>query len=174
MRWKVRRRARPARLLSTRDLRQIENLPRLRGAGVASLKLEGRLKGPEYVGVVTAAYRRALDALYGGLAPERETLKGVFNRGYTQGYGPGLVDGELLEDQTERHVGGPVDSSLCPRPIPLTASLTVRTGRPVALRVSDGADEAYAEGENRAACQGAPGGRRAPHRTASKDRRHAL
>ena len=62
-------------LLSTRDLCGIGDLARLRDAGVASLKIEGRLKRAEYVAVTVAAYRRALDALYAGreIDPEAET-----------------------------------------------------------------------------------------------------
>ncbi len=48
-------------LLSPQDLAGIEVLPRLIEAGVASLKIEGRLKSPEYVANITRVYREALD-----------------------------------------------------------------------------------------------------------------
>lgn len=48
-------------IFSARDLCLMPVLPRLIGAGVASLKIEGRMKTEYYVGTVTAAYRRALD-----------------------------------------------------------------------------------------------------------------
>src|SRR5204862_6037528 len=50
-------------LLSPQDLAGIEVLPELVRAGVASLKIEGRLKSPEYVASITRVYRRALDQL---------------------------------------------------------------------------------------------------------------
>ena len=52
-------------LLSPRDLAGIEILPELVRSGVASLKIEGRLKSPEYVASITRTYRKALDALCG-------------------------------------------------------------------------------------------------------------
>ena len=50
-------------LLSPQDLAGLEVLPALAQAGVASLKIEGRLKSPEYVANITRVYRRALDQL---------------------------------------------------------------------------------------------------------------
>ena len=134
-------------LLSTRDLNLLSNLQKLKDAGAGSLKIEGRLKGPEYVGQVTAAYRRALDAMEVGEAPEPDALKHVFNRGYTSGYGLGLTDRALIEDQTEKHVEGSGGNSIVPRPISLNAVLTVTTGEPMTLRVSDGEDEAFVTGD---------------------------
>ena len=50
-------------LLSPQDLAGLEVLPELIRAGVASLKIEGRLKSPEYVANITRVYRKALDDL---------------------------------------------------------------------------------------------------------------
>jgi len=50
-------------LLSPQDLAGLEVLPELARVGVASLKIEGRLKSPEYVANITRLYRQALDAL---------------------------------------------------------------------------------------------------------------
>jgi len=50
-------------LLSPQDLSGLEVLPQLVEAGVASLKIEGRLKSPDYVASITRVYRKALDAL---------------------------------------------------------------------------------------------------------------
>jgi putative protease len=51
-------------LLSPQDLAGLEILPELVRAGVASLKIEGRLKSPEYVASITRVYRTALDKLF--------------------------------------------------------------------------------------------------------------
>ncbi|MBR5009203.1 MAG: DUF3656 domain-containing protein, partial [Clostridia bacterium] len=71
-------------------------------------KIEGRLKKPEYVAVVTSAYRRLLD----GEKPDEKLLDGlrqVFNRGgFTQGYFEGIKDGEFLSTQKPGHRGVPV------------------------------------------------------------------
>ena len=53
-------------LLSPQDLAGLEVLPELVRAGVASLKIEGRLKSPEYVANITRIYRHALDQLSEG------------------------------------------------------------------------------------------------------------
>jgi len=50
-------------LLSPQDLAGLELLPELARVGVASLKIEGRLKSPEYVASITRVYRKALDHL---------------------------------------------------------------------------------------------------------------
>ncbi len=57
-------------LLSPQDLSGLEVLPDLIRAGVASLKIEGRLKSPEYVASITRVYRRALDELCPAESPE--------------------------------------------------------------------------------------------------------
>ena len=57
-------------LLSPQDLASVEVLPDLVRAGVASLKIEGRLKSSEYVASITRVYRQALDAICGSMSPE--------------------------------------------------------------------------------------------------------
>jgi len=57
-------------LLSPQDLAGLEVLPELVAAGVSSLKIEGRLKSPEYVASITRVYRRALDQLTGARLSE--------------------------------------------------------------------------------------------------------
>ena len=48
-------------LLSTRDLCSLEYIPRLINCGITSLKIEGRMKSPEYVATVTRIYRKYID-----------------------------------------------------------------------------------------------------------------
>ncbi len=59
-------------LLSPQDLVGVEVLPELIQAGVASLKVEGRLKSPEYVANITRVYREALDQLSSKSPPQGE------------------------------------------------------------------------------------------------------
>ena len=79
-------------LLSPRDLCLLPHLPRLAAAGVRALKIEGRMKRPEYVGTVVRVYRQALDRLAaepGDFAPfpdEERDLEQIFNRGFTPGF----------------------------------------------------------------------------------------
>lgn len=51
-------------LLSLRDMAAISILPQLIGAGISSLKIEGRMKSPEYASGVTSIYRRYIDRYY--------------------------------------------------------------------------------------------------------------
>lgn len=78
-------------LLSTADLCLVDYLAALKEAGVSSLKIEGRMKRPEYVAVVTSVYRQALDLLAAN--PEarideeqRKKLEQIFNRTLGTGY----------------------------------------------------------------------------------------
>jgi putative protease len=77
-------------LLSPKDLCTYPRLERLADSPIVSLKIEGRMKSPEYVAIVTAAYRRALDAISEGRQPagksELDKLALAFNRGFTDGY----------------------------------------------------------------------------------------
>ena len=90
------------RLLCPRDYLGIAHLPELVGAGVASLKIEGRMKNPDYVFNVVRVWRRALDMLHDGAwdaaavsALERE-LGRSFNRGFTDAYLRGRSGAELM------------------------------------------------------------------------------
>ena len=113
-------------LLSPKDLCGIEHLCRLKDAGVCSLKIEGRLKRPEYVATVVHSYREALDALEMGMpVPDmegtQEALRQIFNRGgFTQGYGPGVRDAELMYDQQPNHIGVAVGSAAGKRSVKLS------------------------------------------------------
>ncbi|MGI5970386.1 MAG: U32 family peptidase [Oscillospiraceae bacterium] len=69
--------------LSLKDMSHVEYIDELRAAGVASLKIEGRMKRPEYVAAAVTAVRAALE----GKKPDMETLRAVFSRGgFTDGY----------------------------------------------------------------------------------------
>lgn len=78
-------------LLSTKDICTLDSLPKLIEAGVASLKIEGRMKSREYVYGVTAIYRRYIDQYYshpGQYAVDPgdvEELAQLFNRGMFSG-----------------------------------------------------------------------------------------
>ena len=62
------------------DLMALDCIPDLMAAGVACLKIEGRLKGPEYVAVTTAAYRQAVDAAWEQLCGVEPELAAVPNQ----------------------------------------------------------------------------------------------
>lgn len=103
-------------LLSPRDLCSIDLLPKLVRAGAASLKLEGRMKSPDYVHAVTSVYRAVLDRVLAAEAAraegagsdgdedaredvratdeERRVLAEAFSRGFTTAY----LEGERGND----------------------------------------------------------------------------
>jgi len=100
-------------LLSPQDLAGLEALPDLVRAGVASLKIEGRLKTPEYVANVTRVYRQALDRVFAELigsssaAAEHRLMKHMvqqsrydlemaFSRGLYTGWLHGINNQELV------------------------------------------------------------------------------
>jgi len=73
-------------LLSPKDICTLDVLKEIYDTGVASLKIEGRMKRPEYVAGVVSAYRKALDGIYAGksifdLEKEEERVLQLFNRG---------------------------------------------------------------------------------------------
>lgn len=78
-------------LLSSKDLNTLERLPELIDAGVASFKIEGRMKRPEYVAYMVSLYRQAIDA---HLAHRKfkvskemiEDMQKLFHRGFTTGH----------------------------------------------------------------------------------------
>jgi len=77
-------------LLSTRDLNTYNRLKELAESGVASLKIEGRMKKPEYVAIVVRHYRNALDNIMKGKELDTPNaayeLESAFNREFTEGY----------------------------------------------------------------------------------------
>jgi len=130
-------------LLSTRDLQSLGGLVSLRDAGVSSLKIEGRLKRPEYVAVVTKVYREALDLLesYDDYAPDDDALRElrqIFNRGgFTQGYGPGAVDKDIMYSLRPNNIG--VEAARV-KGGKLRLQEDIESGDVLALRGRDGAD----------------------------------
>jgi len=83
-------------LLSPRDLCSLEILPELINTGITSLKIEGRMKTPEYVATVTRVYRKYIDKIYNNEPyvieeQDKKDLLQVFNRG---GFSTGHLSNE--------------------------------------------------------------------------------
>ncbi len=73
--------------LSLKDNCLIDRLREIEDAGVACVKIEGRMKRPEYTGIVTGIYSRIIRERREPTAEEMQTLAGAFSRqGFTQGY----------------------------------------------------------------------------------------
>jgi putative protease len=92
-------------LLSLKDLCMLESLEELKQAGIRSLKIEGRMKKPEYVASVVSCYRAALDGCR--RKGDLQQLLQVFNRGgFSKGYY--FSKDNLAEERRPGHFGVPV------------------------------------------------------------------
>lgn len=99
------------RLLCPKDYCTVDRLAEMRDAGVGSLKVEGRMKAPDYVLSVVGAYRDALDALAAGedseagAAARHRRLKRAFNRDFTDSYLWGRSDNDMMSYERSNNRG---------------------------------------------------------------------
>ena len=83
--------------LSLKDMSLVEHLTELERMGVASLKIEGRMKRPEYVGIVTRIYSDVLHQHRQPTAEELARLETAFSRqGFTDGYWQGHTGAQMF------------------------------------------------------------------------------
>ncbi len=137
--------------LSLKDACLIPFCRELEAAGVASLKIEGRLRRPEYVAAAVVACRKAL----AGETPDLTDLERVFSRsGFTDGYLRGKRDLAMFGRRTEEDkadssaVLGKL-SGLYRRErssVPVDMSLRLKPGEAVRLTVSDGTRQVTVSG----------------------------
>jgi U32 family peptidase len=124
-----------AYLLSPEDLEAAALVPRLIELGVRSLKIEGRLKSPEYVAATTRLYRAAVDAAAGG-APVGKRLRDQALQMYSRGSGPGFLAGidhqRLVDGQTCEHRGLRVGTCTGVRRVRGEPQLVVRISEAIA------------------------------------------
>lgn len=97
-------------LVSMPDLAAWDRIGDLARAGVASVKIEGRLKSAEYVAAATRVYRAAIDAWAAGKQFElstrnRQELTQSFSRGFTHGFLDGANHQETVPGVVARHLG---------------------------------------------------------------------
>ena len=147
--------------LSLKDANLSAYLAEMEEMGVDCLKLEGRMKRPEYVAVITGTYRRLIDEKRRPTAEESRQLEQAFSRsGFTDGYwlgkkGPQMFGTrpenapepkELFAAARETYENGKEN-----RRIPVDLRLTVRRGEPVRLSgactASGGVTMAMAQGD---------------------------
>lgn len=140
--------------LSLKDLSLMDYIGELKDMGVASLKIEGRMKRPEYV---AAAVKTAVSVRENGKADLyiSEYLKNVFSRsGFTSGYYSGNLNRDMFGIRTKEDV---TDSMSVlskirelykkePQNTPVSAYLTVKSGEKAVLSLSDGENTAEVSG----------------------------
>lgn len=140
--------------LSLKDLSLIDKIHELSKAGVCSLKIEGRMKRPEYVAAAVTACKNEL----GGIADEKisAALKAVFSRsGFTQGYYEGRLGREMFGTRQKEDVTAAKDTfadlqRLYDREtplIPVDFYLTVVQGEKVSLSASANGKYVYTESD---------------------------
>ncbi|MHA1894672.1 MAG: peptidase U32 family protein, partial [Candidatus Helarchaeota archaeon] len=80
------------RFMNSRDLCMVEFIPQLIEARIDAFKIEGRMREPHYVEIVTKIYRKAIESYYNGSFSKKKVgkwiyeLKKVYNRGFTRGF----------------------------------------------------------------------------------------
>ena len=141
--------------LSLKDANLSAYLQELDDMGVACLKLEGRMKRPEYVAVITGIYRRLLDEKRAPTQEESRQLEAAFSRsGFTDGYYRGRTGPEMFGTRPEN---APEPKELFARAkaayekedrrrIPVTMSCALRAGVPAQLTASAKGHTVRAEG----------------------------
>ena len=142
--------------LSLRDLSLISRVAELEKAGVCCLKIEGRLKRPEYVAAASQACRFAADGK--PVPPElTDRLGAVFSRsGFTDGYANGKPGREMFGVRSHEDVKNATEQILRPlreiysaesQRIPVDFALKIPYNKPMLLSASDGEKTVLAEGE---------------------------
>ena len=125
--------------LSLKDLSMASRIPELLSTGAASLKIEGRMKSPEYVHGVVGIYRRLLDERRSATPEENAALAEIFSRdGFTTGYFDKKINVSMLGTRSED--ARQKSRELSPfsgieRKVPITMAATLRHGAPFTLTV---------------------------------------
>ena len=118
------------RALCPRDTCTADMLPRLLDAGAHALKLEGRMKAPDYVHSIVSAYRAQLDDILAGREISQESaqaryrqLKRCFNRDFTCEYQEGRSGDEMMSYERSNNRGQIVGEVLGSKPLGNTKGL---------------------------------------------------
>ncbi|MDO4863376.1 MAG: DUF3656 domain-containing protein [Ruminococcus sp.] len=152
--------SRDAAALSLKDLSLLTRADELREIGVDSLKIEGRMKRPEYVAASVSELKKAL----GGDAPDMQLLRGIFSRsGFTDGYFTGkrqdMFGVREKDDVTAARTLIPQIHELyrSPRQVhTVDMHAVIRAGKPVSVTAVCGDISAAVTGEEPAAAMSRP------------------
>ncbi len=126
--------------LSLKDLSLARHVPDLIDAGLSSLKIEGRMRSPEYVLTVARIWRRLLDEGRGANEDELRRLGEAFSRdGFTDGYFTSRIGHSMLgvrseQDKQAGRALEPFKGLECR--VPLQMSATLHRGEPISLTVA--------------------------------------
>ena len=124
-------------ILSLKDLSLADHIVELIDSGVASLKIEGRMKSPEYVYTVTEVYRRLLDEHRAANQKENDRLRRAFSRGgFTDGYLTGKTERGMTGIRSEEDKQDSKSLSvgdISPRRLPVKATVRLLLGKPAEM-----------------------------------------
>lgn len=141
--------------LSLKDLSLTDHISELEEIGVKSLKIEGRMKSPEYVAMSTAVCRACVSGK-GADEQSKRLLTDIFSRnGFADGYYQGKTDGNMFGIRTAQDAG--LSAAAAKRihelyrreykRVSVSAELTVACDEPVVLTLSDGKNTVSVSGE---------------------------
>lgn len=139
--------------LSLKDVSLIDRIQELEEIGVDSLKIEGRMKRPEYVAIATESCKKAIEnSVY-----DKETLRAVFSRsGFTDGYFTGNRNRDLFGYRTKEDVVAamPVLKDIAnsyrkeTALVAVSMKLTITSDKPTVLTVTDYSHSVSVTGDN--------------------------
>ncbi len=137
--------------LSLKDLSLASHISELISSGVASLKIEGRMKSPSYVYTVVSTYRALLDGHRSATAEEHERLRRAFSRG---GFTDGYFDGDTAAAMTGvRSEADKSDSradeysEFSPKRVRVKATVRLLLGESSSMTLTDGTRSATVLGD---------------------------
>lgn len=126
-------------LLSPKELNTTNDIEKIKKSKIYSLKIEGRMKSPEYVGYVTSLYRKLLDnENYKIKESEIFNLKSLYNRGFTKGYLFSNTDQEFISLNSSNHQGVKIGTVLEIKKDKIKIKLTHELNQEDAIRFPNG------------------------------------
>lgn len=122
-----------AYLLSPKDICTLENLKDIVATGTSSLKIEGRMKKPEYVSGVVEIYRRELDNIYNNktqnLDKDTKVLTQLFNReGFSKAYLYGNTGKDMMAFKVPKNSGLPIGKVASDLSVTLLENVALKDG----------------------------------------------
>lgn len=132
--------------LSLKDMCLAEHIKELEECGVKCLKIEGRMKRPEYVAITTDIYARAIKNSSAPSTKDMEDLKSAFSRqGFTDGYFMNAKGTEMFgvrEDSDKKEIPLFAEArksytGTVPGTVPVKIYAVVRRGQPASLGIED-------------------------------------
>lgn len=158
--------------LSLKDLSLAEHVPELIDAGVASFKIEGRMKSPEYIRAVASVWRRLIDEGRRADKAEMDYLAGIFSRsGFTDAYFTSNINHTMLgvrseADKYKTRMLEPFDRIR--RKIPIDISVSVQADKPMSVTAVGESGTVTVYGQVPMAAKNAPIDRESVLRSLSK------